>query len=534
MADDPSDPLRDVLERREAELAAAKREIVRKDQIIAALQHRLFGSKSERYDPNQEQLDFGEDVLGKFEPSSSSPQSGEDGAAGARAASADRRSKRDLLPRCLRVEVEEIVIPAEVLADPEAYVEIGELHHDELAVQKAELFWRRKIRKKFKAKGEREVPPLIAPAPLPSVPGTMADPGLLALILADKYVYHDPHYRQSARFLHRFGAEISRQTLNVWTHAAAAHLEPLRTLIREELRSAEVIQVDETPMDYLSPGLGRTGQGYLWCYRDPASGTVAFDWRLGRGHDGPLEFLGLSDATIDSRIRLIQCDGYSAYEALVKRYGEIRLGACLAHIRRKFFEAREQSPEVAEAILKIIGKLYLVEASMRAGPRRPDVCRTLIRAGHAGPHLKTLKEKILSEHGRHLPKSKMGEALDYALGQWEQFERYLDDARLDIDNNAVENLIRPAKLGLKNWLFIGNPEAGPASALLYTLIANCREQKIDAERYFEEALRRMPINATPEQAAELTPAKLAPLIRELQPQPAWREKSTSAGRSAAA
>lgn len=103
-----------------------------------------------------------------------------------------------------------------------------------------------------------------------------------------------------------------------------------------------------------------------------------------------------------------------------------------------------------------------------------------------------------------------------------------------IHNNAVENLIRPAKLGLKNYLFIGNAEAGPASALLYTLIANCREQKIDAERYFEEALRRMPINATPEQAAELTPAKLAPLIREMQPKPAWREKRTCAGQSEAA
>lgn len=140
MTDDPTDPLRNVLEKREAELAAAKREILRKDQIIAALQQRLFGSKSERYDPDQEQLDFGEDVLGKFEPSSSIPENEEDAAGVARAASPERRSKRDLLPRCLRVEVVEEIIPEEVLADPESFVEIGELHHDELAVQKAELF----------------------------------------------------------------------------------------------------------------------------------------------------------------------------------------------------------------------------------------------------------------------------------------------------------------------------------------------------------------------------------------------------------
>lgn len=168
--------------------------------------------------------------------------------------------------------------------------------------------------------------------------------------------------------------------------------------------------------------------------------------------------------------------------------------------------------------------------------------------------MKALKRRILSGHGRHLPKSKLGEALGYALGQWEQSERYLLEGRPDIDNNAVEwersghrlpqaarraseasqNLIRPAKLGLKNYPFIGAAEAGPASALLYTLVANCREQGIDAERCFEEALRRMPPDATPERAAGLAPAKLAPLIRELQPKPAWREGTARAAEAAAA
>ena len=170
---------------------------------------------------------------------------------------------------------------------------------------------------------------------------------------------------------------------------------------------------------------------------------------------------------------------------------------------------------------------------MRAGPHT-DACRILIRSGHARPLLKKLKDKIVAEHGRYLPKGNLGEALTYALGQWEQLERYLLEVRLDIDNNAVENLIRPLKLGLKNWLFIGNAEAGPASALLCTLVANCREQKIDPERYFEEALRRMPVNATVEEAAELTPAKLASLIRELQPRPAYSDKRSKVAAQKAA
>jgi transposase len=543
MADDLEAPVKKLLlrvEKLEAELGlayeqlgAAKREIARKDQIIAALQQRLFGSKSERYHPDQGQLDFGEEVLGKFEPSSSNPEGEEGAAGGRRAAGRERRNKRDLFPRCLRVEVVEEIVPEEVLADPESYVEIGELHHDELAVQKAELFWRRKIRKKFKARDDRDRAPLVAPAPPPSVPGTMCDPSLLAMVLTDKYVYHDPHYRQSARFLHRFGAELSRQTLNAWTHACVRHLEPLRAAIANELRLAEVIQVDETPMFYLLPGHGRTAQGYLWCYRDPATGTVAFDWRLGRGHESVVEFLGLDEETVECRVRLIQCDGYIAYETIAKRYREILLGACLTHIRRRFIEAGGESPGLTEAILARMRRLYAIEARMRAGPHT-DACRMLIRSGHARPLLQELKDKIVAEHGRHLPKGKLGEALAYALGQWEQLERYLGDGRVDIDNNAVENLIRPAKLGLKNWLFIGSAEAGPASALLYTLVANCREQRIDPERYFEEALRRMPTDATPAQAAELTPAKLAPLIRELQPRPACRERPARDGATAAA
>ena len=419
-----------------------------------------------------------------------------------------------------------MIIPEEVLANPEAFIEIGELHHDELAVQKAELYWQRQIRKKFKLRDNREAAPVVAPAPLPSVPGTMCDSGLLAMILADKYVYHDPHYRQSMRFLHRFGAELSRQTLNTWTHAAVRHLEPLREAITNELRLAEVIQIDETPMFYLSPGMGRTARGYMWCYRDPATRTVAFDWRLGRGHESIIEFLGLDDETVECLVRLIQCDGYIAYEAIANRYREILLGACLTHIRRKFFDARGESPELVETILALIRKLYAIESRMRAGPHT-EACRILIRSGHARPQLKELKDKIVAEHGRYLPKGKLGEAVTYAINQWEQLERYLLEARLDIDNNAVENLIRPLKLGLKNWLFIGNAEAGPASALLYTLVANCREQKIDPERYFEEALRRMPLNATVEDAAALTPAKLASLIRELQPSPAYREKQSN-------
>lgn len=194
------------------------------------------------------------------------------------------------------------------------------------------------MRKKFVSKTDRERPPLMAPAPEPSVPGTLCGPQLLAQILVDKYCDHLPHYRQSKRFLHRHRVSLSRQTLNGWTHSAAAHLEPIGEAIKGDLREAGLLQIDESPMDSLAPGCGKTGQGYLWYYRDAERGTIYCDWQLGRGHDCLLEILGFEETSDAAPFEgIIQCDGYSAYRALVTRYGGIRLGGCLAHNRRKFF-----------------------------------------------------------------------------------------------------------------------------------------------------------------------------------------------------
>jgi len=525
----------DSLSRLQEELAAAEREIERKDQIIAGLQQRLFGSKSERIDPNQHQLEFGEDVLGKPEALPPTPCGGEgapeedEERTGRR--NEKRRSKNDLLPRNLPVIVEEVVVPAEVESDPGSYEEIGEEHHDELEVTRASLYWRRKTRKKFKRKDDRNAPPVLVAAPEPSVPGTKASVELLAMILADKYSDHLPHYRQSERFLRRFGAELSRQTINRWTHAAAAHLAPVNEAIKAELQKAGALQIDESPGNYLAPGTGKTGQGYLWYYRAVVEGTLYCEWQLGRGHQSMFGVLGLDRAKgSDPFTGTIQCDGYSAYRALIARYSGIQLGACLAHIRRKFHEAREQSPRVVMPILKLIAEIYRIEHWLRkSGP--PSTCRMLVRRAKAREMVDELKKMILTERQKHLPRSKLGEAVGYALNQWEEFERYLEDGRLEIDNNLIENAIRPAKLGLKNYLFFGSAEAGASSALFYTLIGNCKAHGIDPERYFAIVLDRMTTKTTQEESAELTPAKLAPEIRAAQPVPAIveakREKSAA-------
>jgi transposase len=285
------------LARLEAENAHLKNELARKDKIIAGLQQRLFGSSSEKLDPAQLQLLFDEIVLGK--PAPLPEESGETSAPEGEKPSApkNRRTKAERFPKNLMILIEKEIIPEEVLADPDAWQQIGEEHHDELDVTKSQMFWRRTVRKKFVHKTEKARPPIIAPAPLPSIPGTLIAPALAAQIIADKYQDHLPHYRQSQRFRRRHDIDIGRQTLNAWTHATARHLIPIGQAIRAELLQTDALEIDETPIDYQSPGHGSVREGRLWAYRDPVAGTCYFDWHAGRGAACLLEMLGYDAAT---------------------------------------------------------------------------------------------------------------------------------------------------------------------------------------------------------------------------------------------
>jgi transposase len=289
------DEYAELVESQQRKPRAQEVELERKSDMIKALQQRLFGSKSERLDPLQDQLDFTEEVLGKMEPAGTDATSGpgEGGAASGERSPKSRRKKSELLPRNLPVVVVEVVVPDEVLADPDGYVEIGEEHHDEVSVTRARLFLERRTRKKFKAKSDRSRPPIVAPAPEPSIPGTMCSPELMAMLIVDKHGDHLPHYRQSRRFLRSFDAVLHRQKINRWVHAAAAHLKPVCDAIRSELLAAKILQIDETPMSYLSPGLGKAARGYMWMCRDPVAKNVYCEWHLGRGHECLLKVLGI-------------------------------------------------------------------------------------------------------------------------------------------------------------------------------------------------------------------------------------------------
>jgi hypothetical protein len=284
-----------------------------------------------------------------------------------------------------------------------------------------------------------------------------------------------------------------------WAELAADWLHPIYEQIRTGVMGGGYVQVDETPVAYLAPGHGKTKQGYLWTCSRPG-GDVFFRWETSRAAAGldhlvPVDFTGT-----------VQCDGYAAYPAFAKgRNGAIALAGCWAHVRRKFHEALAQSPQTAGWIMRQIQHLYRLEAELRERPAGPHL-RAAVRAHQSRPIVERLGKAFtrLKSGGRFLPHSLLGEALDYALGQWPTLGVFLADGRVEIDNNLVENAIRPTALGKKNWLFIGAAEAGERGAILYTIIESCRRRDIDPYAYLKDVLTRLP-RMTNHQVHEVTP-----------------------------
>ena len=414
--------VREELERTKAELALAVIEIKRKDRIIEGLRQRIFGSSSEKLDPAQLQLMFDELVLGKPAPSPDQSAGETSALEGEKPNLAKtRRTKADRFPKNLKIIIEAVLTPDDVAANPGEWEKIGEEYHDEIDVIKSEMIWRRTIREKFAHKTDKALPPVIALAPLPSIPGTLCAPAFAAQIITDKFEDHLPHYRQSKRLRRRFDVDIGRQTINAWNHCFADHLTPIGKAIKAEVLEATELQVDETPIEYLKPGHGSTKLGYLWIYNDPQGGTCYYDWHTGRGHDCLLDFLGYDEETgTIGYAGDIQCDGFSAYSALAARFLTIRLAGCLAHIRRKFVEVMDLAPEITLPIVMLIQRIYFIEKQTRWS-KAPPACRELIRRARSRPIADELQRRIVAARTSLRSSGPLGEALTYAINQWDKF-----------------------------------------------------------------------------------------------------------------
>ena len=266
--------------------------------------------------------------------------------------------------------------------------------------------------------------------------------------------------------------------------------------IREDLLRGNYLQADETPIRYLDPDVkNKSQQGYLWVYSRPKS-DVLFEWRVSRARAGPEEFLK------NFRGKL-QTDGYGAYESLAKQQSGLTLVGCWAHTRRGFHEALAET-RLAAWFVQQIGQLYAVEKKLREQKAGPAL-RQSIRAWQSQPVLIRLKRAMELIRRKTLPQGLLGQAIDYALKRWPALTQFVEDGTLEIDNNLIENSIRPSALGKKNFLFFGHPEAGERSAVIYTLLGSCRRQGINPFDYLKDLFTRLPA-AKISRIKEFTPA----------------------------
>ncbi|MCC5790970.1 MAG: IS66 family transposase [Opitutales bacterium] len=412
------------------------------------------------------------------------------------------RSKpsRPRIPEHLPVD-EEVIDPDEVKACPQNWRYIGEEVTERLDYRPARFSKQRQIRRKFVAVDAPFSPPIIAPSPPCLQERCLATPNLIAQVVVSKYIDHLPLYRQEQMYRSRHGVEIARQTLCRWVELAAWWFKPIYQEMVRLQNSRAYLQIDETPIRYLQPGEGKCGQGYFWVTSVPG-GDAIYHWHPGRGAKHLNQILDQSFSGS------LQCDAYKAYTSFQKqRAGPIQLAGCWAHVRRRFYEALELAPTIAGWILRQIGQLYLIERRLReecAGP----ALRAAVRQSESAPIVRRVKKALMVLKPRYLPQNKMGKAINYALNNWTDLEVFLFNGMIEIDNNLVENAIRPTKLGAKNWLFIGSEGSGKTAAILFTLIESAKRHGLEPSGYLSELLHRLP-KAKSIEIARLTPEAMA-------------------------
>lgn len=346
------------------------------------------------------------------------------------------------------------------------------------------------------------------PAPHRPIDKGLAGPGLLAHVLVAKYADHLPLYRQSEIYA-REGVEIERSTMADWVGGASRTLRPLVDALKSYVLSAEKLHGDDVPVPVLEPGTGKTKTGRLWTYvRDDrpagseASSAVWFAYSPDRKGEHPVGHLK------DYR-GILQADGYAGFNKLYEA-GAIVEAACWAHVRRKFFELHQghQSPLAREALEKI-AQLYAIEKEIRG--RSPDERRE-IRQARSQPVLATLHGWLRATMAKLSRKSELAKAIHYALERWAALVVFVDDGRVEMDNNAAERALRTVAIGRKNYLFAGSDNGGERAAAIYSLLGSAKLNGIDPEAYMTAVLRRIadhPIN----RIAELLPWNLFPATR---------------------
>lgn len=448
---------------------------------IDALVRQVFGGgRSEKLSPDQ--LEMFDDTPGQPEACAEQPT-----AAQAPKKTRKRHLRRPRYPENLPV-VEEVLDPEPVKANPSHYRQIGAEVSEQLDYEPGRFFLRKQIRRTWVKRNAPDAVPVTAELPPKLLDRGLLAPGLLAHIVVGKYADHLPLYRQEQIFKQRYDVHLGRNTLCRAVDLVAGWLQPIARRMFENQLAGGYVQLDETPVRFLGDKPGKASKGYLWVCNSPHGDTV-FHWAAGRGYEHLQRWL---PADFDC---VIQTDEYKPYDKLAADFEVPAHAHCWAHVRRRFYQALEagEHPARNRWILHQIGLLYQIESRLREQKADPKL-RAAVRAWQSHPVLKRLflvLEQMLKK-GKYKPKTLTGTAIAYTLRQREGLQVYVDRGQVEIDNNLIENAIRPTALGRKNWLFIGDEKAGWRSAVIYTILQSCKTYGIDPYAYLKDVLERLP------------------------------------------
>jgi transposase len=454
---------------------------------LARLKAWKFGAKTERM--NAEQRGTFEETLAADQASLETQLAAlQDGAGTSRTPTEKPprgQPKRKPLPAHLarvdqRIEPEDTKCPTPECGQP--MVRVGEDVSERLDMVPAQFFVQRQIRGKWVC---RCCQILVQEPAAPQVfDNALPTPGLQAHTVVSRFVDHVPYYRQE-QINARSGVHTPRSTLAAWSGQTGAQLMPLFDAHRAFVLSSPVVHADETPISLLDPGAGKTARAYMWAYARGAFESepgVVFDFCVGRGGKYPQAFLGEWTGTL-------VVDAYSGYDAALSLYGRSR-AYCLAHARRKFDElVKARASSVAAQAIEHIARLYRIEADARDLTTQQ---RLQMRQERSAPLWEALHLWLKLERTRVPDGSAIAKAIDYSLNHWVGLGRFLLDGAVPIDNNCVENRIRPWAVGRRNWLFIGSQLAGERAAVVMSLLQSAKLNGHDPWAYLKDVLTRMP------------------------------------------
>ena len=346
-----------------------------------------------------------------------------------------------------------------------------------------------------------------APVPAHVIDKGLATAGLMAHVTVAKYIDHQPLYRQE-HILGRAGCAVPRSTQAEWIGAIGVQLAPLVQAMHEDLLGRRVLHADETPVAMLKPGLGKTHRAYLWSYCTTVwddINAVVFDFAESRAGRHARRFLGIDEDGSGGWRGTLICDDYSGYKQTMA--AGVTEAGCMAHARRRFHELWvNHSSTLAEQALKLFGALYDIEREIREVPADE---RLRVRQLKARPAADLLHAWLTANRQKVPDATATAKAMEYSLRRWAALTRFIDDGDLSIDNNRVENQIRPIALGRKNWLFAGSLRAGQRAAAIMSLLQTARLNGHDPYQYLKDVLERLPTQAD-RRITELLPYRWRP------------------------